>query len=216
MTGQDALTYEIFRTGRQRDIEGLRFPGHLIPLNQFYSVPNSFAQLGSGSGMHPFKTVKDYEDFLERVDGFVLWTDQAIVNMREGMAKGYVLPRVLVERVLPQLTAQVVEKPEDSVYWGPIGRMPESFTAAERDRLTAAYRGATSTCPGRAPASASTRCRTARPGTSTTSATSPRPATRRPRSTRSACARSIASTARCARSWRRSASRAASTSSSDS
>jgi uncharacterized protein (DUF885 family) len=142
LTGQDALTYEIFRTGRQRDIEGLRFPGHLIPLNQFYSVPNSFAQLGSGSGMHPFKTVKDYEDFLERVDGFVLWTDQAIVNMREGMAKGYVLPRVLVERVLPQLTAQVVEKPEDSVYWGPIGRMPESFTAAERDRLTAAYRAA--------------------------------------------------------------------------
>ena len=54
LAGQDALTYEIFRTGRQRDLEGFRFPGHLIPLNQFYSVPNSFAQLGSGSGMQPF------------------------------------------------------------------------------------------------------------------------------------------------------------------
>jgi uncharacterized protein (DUF885 family) len=142
LTGQDALTYEIFRTGRERDLEGLRFPGHLMPVNQFFSVPNSFAQLGSGNGMQPFKTVKDYEDFLKRIDGFALWTDQAIVNMREGMTKGYVLPRVLVERTLPQLAAQVVGKPEDSLYWGPIGKMPESFTAAERERLTAAYRAA--------------------------------------------------------------------------
>ena len=142
LAGQDALTREIFRTGRERDLEGFRFPGHLMPVNQFFSVPNSFAQLGSGSGMHPFKTVKDYEDFLKRVDGFVRWTDQAIVNMREGVAKGYVLPRVLVERTLPQLGAQVVERPEDSTYWGPIARLPESFTPAERERLTAAYRAA--------------------------------------------------------------------------
>jgi uncharacterized protein (DUF885 family) len=142
LAGQDALTYEIFRTGRQRDLEGFRFPAHLVPLNQFYSVPNSFAQLGSGNGMHPFKTVEDYEDFLKRVDGFVLWTDQAIANMSEGVAKGYTLPRVLVERVLPQLEAQVVEKPEDSVYWGPVRKLPDSFTVAEREKLTAAYRKA--------------------------------------------------------------------------
>jgi uncharacterized protein (DUF885 family) len=105
-------------------------------------VPNSFAQLGSGNGLHPFKTVKDYEDFLQRVNGFVAWTDQAIVNMREGIAKGYTLPKVLVERTLPQLAAQLVEKPEDSLYWGPIANLPASFTAEEKARLTAAYRAA--------------------------------------------------------------------------
>ena len=142
LTGQDALTYEIFKSAREREIEGFRFPGHLIPVNQFYSVPNSFAQLGSGNGLHPFKTVKDYEDFLQRVNGFVAWTDQAIVNMREGIAKGYTLPKVLVERTLPQLAAQLVEKPEDSLYWGPIANLPASFTAEEKARLTAAYRAA--------------------------------------------------------------------------
>ena len=142
LTGQDALTYEIFKSAREREIEGFRFPGHLIPVNQFYSVPNSFAQLGSGNGLHPFKTVKDYEDFLKRIDGFVAWTDQAIVNMREGIAKGYTLPKVLVERTLPQLAAQIVEKPEDSLYWGPVKNLPASFTAEEQARLTAAYRAA--------------------------------------------------------------------------
>jgi uncharacterized protein (DUF885 family) len=142
LSGQDALTYEIFKSAREREIEGFRFPGHLIPVNQFYSVPNSFAQLGSGNGLHPFKTVKDYEDFLKRIDGFVAWTDQAIVNMREGIAKGYTLPKVLVERTLPQLAVQLVEKPEDSLYWGPIANLPASFTAEEQARLTAAYRAA--------------------------------------------------------------------------
>jgi uncharacterized protein (DUF885 family) len=108
-------------------------------------VPNSFAQLGSGNGLHPFKTVKDYEDFLKRVNGFVAWTDQAIINMREGIAKGYTLPKVLVERTLPQLAAQLVEKPEDSLYWGPIGNLPASFTEGERQQLTAAYRAAITT-----------------------------------------------------------------------
>jgi uncharacterized protein (DUF885 family) len=139
LQGQDLLSYEIFKTARERDIEGYRFPSHLIPLNQFYSTPNFFAQLGSGKGIQPFKTVKDYEDFLKRADGFVAWTDQAIVNMREGVAKGYTQPRILMERVLPQLQAQIVDKPEDSLFWGPVRDMPADFSAADRERLTAAY-----------------------------------------------------------------------------
>jgi uncharacterized protein (DUF885 family) len=140
LEGQAVLTYEVFRSARQRQIEGFRFPSHLIPLNQFYSVPNSFAQLGSGNGLQPFKTVKDYEDFLKRVDGFVAWTDQAITNMREGAKKGYTLPRVLADRVLPQLEAHMVARPEDSIYWGPVRQLPDSFAATDRERLTAAYR----------------------------------------------------------------------------
>ena len=142
LTGQDLLSYDVFKSARQLEIEGYRFPEHLLPLNQFYSTPNSFAMMGSGKGIQPFRTVKDYDDFLKRLDGFVAWTDQAIANMREGVAKGYTLPRVLTERVLPQLEAQVVAAPEDSIYFGPVRDMPAGFAAADRDRLTAAYRAA--------------------------------------------------------------------------
>jgi len=142
LQGQDLLTYQVFELGREREIEGFRYPGHLVPLNQFYSVPNTFAQLGSGNSIQPFKTVEDYDKFLKRLEGFVAWTDRAIVNMREGMERGYTLPRVLAERVLPQLAAHVVERPEDSVYWGPIRNLPAGFSTADRERLTAAYRAA--------------------------------------------------------------------------
>ena len=138
----EQLSYDIFKADRELEIEGFRFPAELLPLNQFYSTPNLFAQLGSGNGLHPFKTVKDYDDFLKRLDGFVRWTDQAIVNMRQGIQRGYVLPKVLVEKTLPQLEAHVVAKPEDSLYWGPIQKLPAEFPAADRERLTAAYRTA--------------------------------------------------------------------------
>ncbi len=108
LAGQDLLTYQVFESARERELEGFQFPGHLIPLNQFYSVPNTFAQLGSGSGQQPFKTPQDYDKFLRRLDGFVAWTDQAIANMREGVTRGYTLPKVLTERTLPQLSAHVV------------------------------------------------------------------------------------------------------------
>jgi len=145
LSGQDLLTYQVFESGRERDIEGFRYPSHLIPLNQFYSVPNSFAQLGSGNGMQPFKTAQDYDEFLKRVDGFVAWTEQAIANMREGMSKGYTLPKVLAERVLPQLQAQVVAQPEESIYWGPVKNLPAAIGPADRERITAAYRAAIET-----------------------------------------------------------------------
>jgi uncharacterized protein (DUF885 family) len=137
---QDLISYGVFKSGREMRIEGFRYPTWLIPLNQFYSVPNTFVQLGTGSGIQPFKTVKDYDDFLKRMDGLVAWTDQAIVNMREGVTQGYTLPRVLAERVLPQLASQVVARPEDSLYWGPVKNMPAAFPEADRARLTTAYR----------------------------------------------------------------------------
>ncbi len=142
LAGQDLLSYDIFKSARELEIEGFRFPEHLLPLNQFHSTPNSFAQMGSGEGIQPFHTVKDYDDFLKRLDGFVAWTDQAIANMHEGAAKGYTLPRVLAERILPQLEAHIVASPEESLYYGPVRDMPEGFSTADRARLTAAYRTA--------------------------------------------------------------------------
>lgn len=142
LSGQDLLSYQIFVSDLERNIEGAKFPSHLIPLNQFYSTPNFFAQLGSGQSLHPFRTVKDYEDFLKRVDGFVRWVDQAIVNMNEGIERGITQPKVLIERTVPQLEAHIVDSAEESIFWKPITNLPEGVSTEERDRLAQAYRDA--------------------------------------------------------------------------
>ena len=142
LSANDRISYELFKLERELDIEAERFPGHLQPINQFRSMTNYFVQIGSGKGLHPFSTVKDYDDFLSRIDDFVIYVDQAMVNMREGMREGVVQPRILMEKALPQVRSQIVDSAEESSFYGPINTMPEDFGAADRDRLTAAYRDA--------------------------------------------------------------------------
>lgn len=140
LDAEHRLTYQVLRTSLESAIEGRRYPGHLMPLNQFFSFVSSFAQLGAGTSVHPFRTVKDYDDFLGRMRGFENAVDTAIANMRTGVRRGVVQPRLLMERTLPQLEALVVSDVDSSIFYRPVANMPAEFLAADRKRLTDAYR----------------------------------------------------------------------------
>jgi len=138
--GQDLLSYEIFVRSAKDSLEGEQYPDWMLPVNQMGSIATFAAQLGSGTGAQPFKTVKDYDNWLARGDRLPLLVDSIIGNMREGMQAGVVQPKALMVKVVPQYDAIIKDKPEDSVFWGPIGSMPKDFSDADRTRLTAAYR----------------------------------------------------------------------------
>lgn len=134
------LSLDLFIAKQKEELALARFPSHLAPINQFYNFGASFAQMGSGTGIHPFKTVRDYDDFLSRSRDFTKWVDVAIANMERGVAQGIVQPRILVERSIPQLEAQIVDEVEKSLFWQPVVKMPSEFSSSDRDRLTRAYR----------------------------------------------------------------------------
>ena len=136
---QDQLSYDIFKINRELSLESNQFPSHLQPINQFYAITNSFVQLGSGSSAHPFKTVKDYEDFLSRADDFAVIIDQIISNMKLGMQEGVTQPRILMEKLVPQVASQIIDDPRESAFYMPVTNMPEDFGADDRERLTAAF-----------------------------------------------------------------------------
>lgn len=137
---QDELNRTLFIRARERNLAQMEFPRYLMPLNQFYSFANQFVMLGSGSNAQPFKTVEDYDNWLKRAGHIPALFDQAIENMREGVEKGLVPPKVLMERTVPQIAAQLVDDPEKSLFYGPIKAMPEDFSAADKARLTQQYR----------------------------------------------------------------------------
>ncbi len=142
LKGEDVLSYDVFKREMEMQIEGLNFHDNLMPLNQFWGMHLTFAQLGSGDGNQPFKTVKDYNDFLGRIHGFVIWCDTAVANMKRGIEEKIVLPKILAERMLPQLQAMLVKDVTESVFYAPIKKMPASFSANDKQRLTDAYAAA--------------------------------------------------------------------------
>jgi uncharacterized protein (DUF885 family) len=111
----------------------------LMPVMQIQSLHLYFSTMAGGTGMHPFRNVNDYDDWLKRINQFVPFIDSAIANMEKGVSKGIVLPRVLIERMIPQLEPFIHAPVESHLFYGPIRIMPQSIKKAERERLAAAY-----------------------------------------------------------------------------
>jgi uncharacterized protein (DUF885 family) len=59
--------------------------------------------------------------------------------MRSGAERGLVQPRVVVQRMIPQVAALAVSDPKQSVFWQPIAQFPATVKPADRERLTKAY-----------------------------------------------------------------------------
>ena len=122
---------------RDRHAGGFARAQSLMPLSQFNGMHIELPQLGSGSGIQPFENTDDHRRWLARAGQWPAWADQAIANMRAGIKEGVVLPRVVAERLLPQLSAHIVDTPEKSVFWGPVAKLPQT---TEGKALEAQYR----------------------------------------------------------------------------
>lgn len=135
----DQVNYDILKWELEMGTGILEHPYYYLPIDQFWGLHLKMGQFGSGQGAQPFKTIKDYDNWLSRLKGFDAWADSAIVYMKRGMASGVVLPRSLVVKVIPQLEAMVTKTAEENLYFSPVNLMPDSFSAGEKQRLKSAY-----------------------------------------------------------------------------
>ncbi|WP_207491997.1 DUF885 domain-containing protein [Aridibaculum aurantiacum] len=140
LNNNDQLSYDIFKREMEMSLEGLQQPDNRIPFQQFWGLPLTMGQLGSGDGNQPFKTIQDYDNWLQRASKFPAWADSAIVYFRKGIAEGFVLPKSLVVKMIPQMRSMITINDTASLFYGPIRKLPASITGADKDRLDSAYR----------------------------------------------------------------------------
>lgn len=139
LSAEDQLSYDVLEWMLKIREAGLAVPTHLLPMNQFWGPPLLFAQMGSGASIHPFKTVQNYRNFIARADGFSDWVDTAIANMREGIAKGIVQPRILMERTLPQYEPLMADDPAKNIFFAPLQALPADLSPADAEKLATDY-----------------------------------------------------------------------------
>ena len=140
----DKISRDMFQYEMEQRLAGLKLNTWMLPMNQFWGLPLTLGQYGSGQGNQPFKTVQDYDNWLGRIHGFTLWGDSAIGNFRRGMKAGVVLPRALVVKMIPQMRGKDIDvtDPTKSLFYGPVKALPTSFSDADKQRITAAYKKA--------------------------------------------------------------------------
>ncbi len=145
------LTYDIFKRERELAAESFTYPSELVPINPFRSMPLEFAQTGSGQDQYAILSAKDFENWQSRADGYVRWTAEAIANLRDGLRRGYTLPRPLVAQMLPLLARLGADTPGNLFYQSLRSipatasepdrrRFSEGVNAGVRDKILPAYR----------------------------------------------------------------------------
>lgn len=139
LNDNDKISYDTFKFEMEEQLAIGKSDLWMIPFQQFWGLPLTMGQIGSGEQYQPFKTVKDYDNWLARVKGFVTWSDSAILNFKAGIKNKFVLPKSLIKKIIPQFVALQVKDPTKSIFYGPITKMPADFSAQDKARLTKAY-----------------------------------------------------------------------------
>jgi len=84
----------------------------------------------------PFRNVKDYHDYAARLRSFSKQVTDTITNMRSGVILGWTHPRVILEKSIPQLRAQLVADVRGSDFYGPV-KKADHLSEADRAAVTA-------------------------------------------------------------------------------
>ncbi len=136
----DRINYRLFRREYAEAVESFPFGWYLIPLTQREGIQTEFDIASTIS----FDTVRDYEDWLARLESFGTYMDQVLQLLATGIERGVVHSRVVMERLPGQIRRQIVERPEASSFYAPFEHFPRGFPEDEaatlRERAKTAIR----------------------------------------------------------------------------
>jgi len=132
LSEDDRLSYDVFARDVETEVDGDRFPTELMPINQMDGIQNRFPILTSQT---PFRTAKDYRDYLARLSAFPKQVDQTIALMTKGKEKGWMPPAIPLRDVPDAIRAQIFPDPEKSPHFQPFTTFPEGVSDADREAL---------------------------------------------------------------------------------
>ncbi len=127
----DRLNYDLFRRELESSQEGHHFSDYLMPISQRGGVQS----LESVAEVVRLANVQDYEDWLVRMAGVPKVIEQTMALQEAGRKSGYMPPQILMERIPGQISAQLVEDPQESPFFAAFETMPDAVPEAEQARL---------------------------------------------------------------------------------
>lgn len=132
LDSENRLDYDLFRRDMEDRVREFEFQHHLLPITAEGGFHTDFARLPEEV---PLRTARDYENYIARLAAYRGYTTEHITLMREGMANGYVLPRVVLGGFESTIRPHVVDEVTTSIFWKPFESFPSSVPRADHQRL---------------------------------------------------------------------------------
>ena len=136
----DRVSLDMFTGAREREVAQQAFPGwRSLRIGVLGGPQTDLANLLQVS---PVARREQVEQMLTRLAAYPKRMDQEIVNLRRGLALGWVSGKDVLGRVLAQLDSQLAAGVEGGPHYAPFKRLGSDIPAADRSVLQAAGRAA--------------------------------------------------------------------------
>lgn len=135
----DLLSKKVLLWECDLSLKRLTFNEQYTPINQMWTLQLTIGQYAAGLSAQPFKTVKDYNDWLKRINDYLIWLETAEERMKQGIKNEIVLPKSLIKKVIPQLKTILNPDLNQNLFFSPARQFPESFSDKDKSILTEKY-----------------------------------------------------------------------------
>jgi uncharacterized protein (DUF885 family) len=129
---QDQLSRDLMVRRLAEQQEEASYKPWEMPVNQFSGIQVDLPQL---QGITQFRTLKDYDDYIARMQAVPDAFQQVTDSIESGIADHRTPPRFLLEKVLVQTQTLAAMKPEDSPFARPLTKFPASIDPADQKRI---------------------------------------------------------------------------------
>jgi uncharacterized protein (DUF885 family) len=131
LSDKDKVNYDLFQKDLESAIANYETRLYLLPINQRGGVQTS----DELAEFIQFQTVKDYEDWIARLDAFPVLMEQNLNLMKAGKAEKMIWSRQVLTRVPAQIDKQIVSNAEMSPFYAPFKTMSKDVSESEQTRL---------------------------------------------------------------------------------
>jgi uncharacterized protein (DUF885 family) len=139
LSRDEQINRDIFERNLRQGLEGAELGSWVFPITNREGFHTFFPELPDRV---PLRTVQDYRNYIARLNAFRAYEAGYVEQMREGIRRGMVLPRVSLDGIEATLEPHIVTDPTKSLLWKPFAEFPASVPEAERAALAEAGRQA--------------------------------------------------------------------------
>jgi uncharacterized protein (DUF885 family) len=132
LTYQEKLSLRLLIYDLRTRVDAWDAETYLLPVGQLFGLHTAVFSAFDGA---PARTTSDYENQLKLLRGIPVVMDQRLALVDEAIARRITQPKVVVDRVLQQVAAQMRQSPEESALLEGFRRFPASVPLAEQTRL---------------------------------------------------------------------------------